>query len=221
MCYFPAIGIVIGALQVLLGRAVLALRLGTLVFAAVLVLIPLIVSGGIHMDGFLDTMDALSSYGSREKKLEILKDSNSGAFAIIGMAGYLVWNLAMASEISVDLLLLLAPTYVISRALSAVSVVTIPSARKNGLVKTFKDGAKQKAVLISSSIWIIASLGFMTWQGGVMVILPVILAAGVWLYYTFWVCGKQFGGITGDLAGYFLQLAELAMLTGIVFAAIL
>ena len=49
----------------------------------------------IHMDGFLDTMDALNSYGSREKKLEILKDSRTGAFAVIGFGLYLVASLAL------------------------------------------------------------------------------------------------------------------------------
>ena len=52
----------------------------------VLLLIPVLVSGGIHLDGLLDTSDALNSYQPREKKLEILKDSNAGAFAIIAVS---------------------------------------------------------------------------------------------------------------------------------------
>ena len=52
-------------------------------FAFVGLAIILLVTGGIHMDGYMDTMDALHSYGSREKKLEILKDSHIGAFAVI------------------------------------------------------------------------------------------------------------------------------------------
>lgn len=68
------------------------------VFAGVMTLLPVLVNGGIHMDGFLDTMDALNSYGSREKKLEILKDSRTGAFAVIGFGLYLVASLALWSE---------------------------------------------------------------------------------------------------------------------------
>lgn len=48
-----------------------------------LVLIPIFITGGIHLDGFLDTQDALSSYQPMERRLEILKDSHAGAFAII------------------------------------------------------------------------------------------------------------------------------------------
>ena len=50
--------------------------------------LPVLVSGGIHTDGFIDTVDALSSYGDKEKKLEILKDPHTGAFAIIGAIMY-------------------------------------------------------------------------------------------------------------------------------------
>lgn len=52
-------------------------------FTAVLILIPVLITGGIHLDGLLDTADALSSYKTKEEKLEILKDSHAGAFAII------------------------------------------------------------------------------------------------------------------------------------------
>ena len=64
--------------------------------AVVLVLVPVIVTGGIHVDGLLDTSDALSSWRDREKRLEILKDSHAGAFAVITACvyfyGYVWWN---------------------------------------------------------------------------------------------------------------------------------
>lgn len=52
--------------------------------------IPFLVTGGIHMDGFMDTMDAVHSYGDRTKKLEILKDPHLGAFAVICAVVYLL-----------------------------------------------------------------------------------------------------------------------------------
>jgi adenosylcobinamide-GDP ribazoletransferase len=54
-----------------------------------MVVAPIIITGGIHMDGFLDTQDALSSYQPRERRLEILKDSHAGAFAIQGLLQYI------------------------------------------------------------------------------------------------------------------------------------
>ena len=79
LCAFPLIGGVIGALWSLCG----ALPLPDMIRAGGFCLIPVLVTGGIHLDGYADTSDALSSYGNREKKLEILKDPRCGAFAVI------------------------------------------------------------------------------------------------------------------------------------------
>ena len=85
MCFFPMIGVVIGAVMYLAGWLLDKTSVGGLFRGVVFTLIPIMITGGIHMDGFMDTMDALGSWGDREKKLEILKDSHAGAFAILGM----------------------------------------------------------------------------------------------------------------------------------------
>ena len=88
MCWFPLVGIVCG---VLLWLWLLLVKWLDIHFAAAGLLgtcIPILVTGGIHFDGFLDTLDARSSYGEKEKKLEILKDPHTGAFAIMGGCVY-------------------------------------------------------------------------------------------------------------------------------------
>ena len=79
MAAFPLVGAVIGALWCVCGL----LPLPDMLKAAGFCLIPVAATGGIHLDGFADTSDALSSYGDREKKLAILKDPHCGAFAVI------------------------------------------------------------------------------------------------------------------------------------------
>ena len=81
MCFFPWIGGVIGLF--FFGWAVLCEKfaVGNVCYALIGAAIPLMISGGFHVDGYMDTMDAFHSYQSREKKLEILKDSHIGAFA--------------------------------------------------------------------------------------------------------------------------------------------
>ena len=64
--------------------------LGILAFSLLGTAVPLLITGGIHMDGFLDVTDARSSFQSRERKLEILKDPHAGAFAIAGCGVYLL-----------------------------------------------------------------------------------------------------------------------------------
>ena len=83
LCYFPLVGAVTGLIVWLWSLISGYLGVGTVLSTAVFVLIPVAVSGGIHLDGLLDTADALSSWQTRERRLEILKDSHAGAFAII------------------------------------------------------------------------------------------------------------------------------------------
>lgn len=163
MCFFPLIGVVTGGIQYLAGSVMYHLSVGRILLAAVMTLLPVVVSGGIHLDGFMDTMDALGSCGDRQKKLEILKDSHSGAFAVMGMGCYLVWSLGIWSELTEEMLAPAACIYVISRALSGYSVVTFPAAKDSGLARTFKDRAQKRTVQITSVLWLLAGAALMLW----------------------------------------------------------
>lgn len=215
MCFFPLIGAVIGLSMYVMGRILFSISCSGLVRGAAFTLLPIMITGGIHMDGFMDTMDAISSWGDREKKLAILKDSHAGAFAILGMGCYLVWSVAIWSEVKVQTLGVLTGIFVVSRALSGLSVVCFPQARKQGLVRTFRDGAKERIVQVTMGIYLLCAGCFMIWQNQVLAFAAFAAAGGTFIYYKK-MSTKQFGGITGDLAGYFLEVAELCMVTCVV-----
>ena len=135
MCFFPVVGVIIGALVFGAGQLILRYtECGKLFFAAVMTMIPVAVTGGIHLDGFADTIDAVSSYKDREKKLEILKDPHTGAFAVIGLCAYFLITAALWSEVNLKTLSLAVWMYPISRALSGLSVVSFRSAKSSGLL---------------------------------------------------------------------------------------
>ena len=215
MCWFPVVGIFVGA--ALWGWQLFCGHFGISGGAAVLIAaaIPILVTGGIHLDGFLDTMDALHSYAEQERKLEILKDPHVGAFAVIGCGAYfLLYGAVMWEVVDLGLLGLAIPVMVMERAFSGLSVVFFPCAKKSGLAAAFSDGAKRRAAGISLSLWVLASAvtlaALAPGAGGIYMaagLLGVQLA--VFLHYRR-LSLKQFGGITGDLAGYFLQVCELA-----------
>jgi adenosylcobinamide-GDP ribazoletransferase len=219
MCFFPMIGVVIGAVMYLAGWLLDKTSVGGLFRGVVFTLIPIIITGGIHMDGFMDTMDALGSWGDREKKLEILKDSHAGAFAILGMGCYLMWSVAVWSELPAEVLRVCGVSFVLSRALSGFSVVTFPAARNSGLLKMFQDGAQKKAVRITMCLYVAAAVIMMAVMNARAMTGAVTGVMIAFLYYAM-VSRKQFGGVTGDLAGFFLETAELAMFTGILVTCI-
>ena len=192
MCAFPLIGLVCGGLWCLCG----VLPLPGLARAAAFCLVPVAITGGIHLDGYADTSDALSSYGDREKKLEILKDyfGLCGSVRFTPRAG-LCWTLALVLE----------------RALSGFAVAAFPLAKDTGLAHTFATAADKQTVrrfLCGLSALLILAL---TALGGGGLAAAALLA--LWRYDS--VAKKQFGAITGELAGWFLQRAELWMLAAL------
>lgn len=213
MCFFPLVGVVIGAAVYLAGRLFFGLHCQPLMRGAVCTLVPILISGGIHMDGFMDTMDALASYGDKEKKLAILKDSHAGAFAILGLGCHLVWSLAVWGEIPEEMLGVAALSFVVSRSLSGYSVVTFPAARENGLARTFQDQAEKKRVKITMLVFLILAAAGMC-AVHLRAAAGALLAEVLVFWYYKKMSTRQFGGVTGDLAGYFLEISELAMLTG-------
>ena len=209
MCAFPLIGLVCGGLWCLCG----VLPLPDMARAAAFCLVPVAVTGGIHLDGYADTSDALSSYGDREKKLEILKDSHCGAFAVIRLCSYFVAYFGLCGSVQftprVGLCWTLA--LVLERALSGFAVAAFPLAKDTGLAHTFATAADRQTVrrfLCGASALLVLAL---TVLGGGALAAAALLSMS--RYY--FVAKKQFGGITGDLAGWFLQRAELWMLAAL------
>ncbi len=219
MCFFPAIGLVIGGGLYLWFYLAGSVQ-GSLFFTAVAVLIPVAVTGGIHIDGLLDTADALSSYKSREEKLEILKDSHAGAFAVIVGICYFVLYLGVYSRVTMEEMKVLAFSFVLSRALSGLAIVTFPLAKNTGLAATFSDMAVKKTVRNVLAFVVFLTAGIMIW---IQPSLGVTVSAAAFLTYLYYyrMSLKKFGGITGDLAGFFLSVSELVMALSAVILGLL
>ena len=209
LCAFPLIGLVCGGLWCLWGFLPLPAPAKTAGFC----LIPVLVTGGIHLDGYADTCDALASYGDREKKLEILKDPHCGAFAVIRLCSYFTAYLALCAcvDFTTRVGLVWTLALVLERALSGLAVAAFPLAKNTGLAHTFATAAHRRNVRRSLSLLCLLLVGALLAVGGFA--LPVA-AAMVFLRYYF-VAKGQFGGTTGDLAGWFLQKCELWMLAAL------
>ena len=214
MAAFPLVGVFCGAAVLLWALLCRAAAFGPLLKGAGLALLPVLVTGGIHLDGFCDTADALASHAPREKKLEILKDSHCGAFAVIATASYLVFFAAVCTELPTDprTLTALGLCFVLSRAASGVAVTTFPCAKNSGLARTFADmAAKRLTRALLILIGAAAAVGLILLGGG-----WAVLAAAMMFGIYYLSSRRIFGGITGDLAGWFLQWCELLMVLALV-----
>ena len=218
LCWFPAVGLVIGAASCALMQILSQLGAGPLLTGTLLAALPILLTGGIHMDGFLDTVDARASCAAREKKLSILKDPHVGAFAVIYCVLYLLVSAGAWSTVTWRSMQIMALAFPMERALSALLALRLPDAREGGsLARLKKDAATKKVsfiLLIELAILAAAMLGI-DWKLAVIAIAAFAITS---LYYRF-STRRHFGGVTGDTAGWFLQSSELAVLLALVIAA--
>ena len=216
MCFFPVVGLVIGLVIGLWVWLSQAIGFGPTLFGAGLALIPIAVSGGIHMDGFCDVVDAQSSHAEPARKREILKDPHAGAFAAIGVAVYIVAYAAAASELVAGwrLVVLLAAMHIASRCMSGIATVMFPTSSSKGMLSMFHESARGKRILIVLvvELAVCGVVMAVTYVPAIFVLLVGLVCLG--LLFPF--AQSQFGGMSGDLAGFFLQVAELAMIVALV-----
>ncbi len=223
MAFFPWVGAVIGIFMVLWAKLALAVDLGAGMFAAGAIFIPLIITGAIHLDGLCDTMDAICSHKEQEKRLEILKDPHIGAFALICTCVYFIVHFGLWTEVNLTFMkdiYILAIGFALTRSLSAFSVVTFKCAKSSGVAAAFADNSQRNNVRAVVSLYALACAAAMLYidifVGGM-----VLLATAISFLLYRQVSYRDFGGITGDLAGFFVQICELLMVLAVVIAQIL
>ncbi|AYH40939.1 hypothetical protein A5N82_03885 [Christensenella minuta] len=213
MCFFPLVGVLCGMAAWLWIWLCGAAGFGPVLFAAVLTLLPVILSGGIHLDGLIDTGDALGSHQSPQRRLDILKDPHVGAFGIIFCAACLLLTFGFAVQFSANpsAPLVLCLGYVLARGYASFAIVSLRLARSTGLAHAFADGADRKAVRAVSVVWTAAASAAMI-LAAPLAGTAAASAAFLWFLIFRHICYGKFGGLTGDLAGFLLCVTELIVL---------
>ena len=215
LAFFPLVGAAVGA--VFWGADVLCrlLDVGAVLRAAILTAVPAAVTGGIHLDGYCDTVDALASHASRERKLAILKDSSAGAFAVIWLGVWLALTAGLLTE--VESVPTVAAGFVLSRSLSALAVERLPPARSGpqaGMGAALKASSRFPWWVLAAYLALYA--GAVWLWGDVAAGLAALAGAVIFYFFYKAMALRLFGGFTGDLAGWFLQVCELIILAAVV-----
>ena len=217
--FLPLVGVLIGALEWLWFAFCTHFAADGLFYAVIAALLPLFVSGGIHLDGLCDTCDALCSYGDREKRLAILKDPHVGAFGPMWLIAFLLAEVGCFAQIYARpaLLPLAACGFALARALGGCKVVLTPCAKDSGLAHLFAENSDKKAVavalLVELAIYLaVAGLLVYTVPHGLKASKVLVAVLLLWYGVHEKLTRRIFGGITGDLAGFCISIAELLAL---------
>ncbi|RAI71058.1 adenosylcobinamide-GDP ribazoletransferase [Pseudomonas fluorescens] len=210
LLFYPLVGLLFGAIL----WAVNGLLLGapTLLHAALLLSVWVLLSGGLHLDGLADSADAwLGGFGDRERTLTIMKDPRSGPIAVVTLVLVLLLKfsaLLALIEQAHSLALIIVP--LIGRSALLGLFLTTPYVRAGGLGQALADHLPRSAgkqVLAVSALACVLIAGF---SGALALVLAVL--GFVWLRQ---VMLRRLGGTTGDTAGAMLELLEVAVLVGL------
>lgn len=195
-----------------------ALDAPALLRGALLCVLPALLTGGIHLDGYADASDALASHADAEKMRAILRDPRCGAFAVIRLCLYFAVLFALCGvwEPTGAGCLCLSLGFVLSRALSGYLLTVLPVAPGSSLAKTFADAADKRWVgrfLLGLSALSAAGILYAGRAGGAAALLGAAAATAQYVR-----TAGRFGGTSGDLAGWFLVKTEFWMLAALVAA---
>lgn len=218
--WFPAVGAAIGGLTALVDWA-LAPVFSVGVRDVILVALPLLLTGMLHADGFVDCCDALLGHRSVERRLEILRDSRVGAYGALGGALLLLARYAALGALQPPeraLALVVAP--LLGRWGIVYAVTRYRYARSSGLGASFRArmshllGASAVGLALLVIVWAgVAATTGMYGAAALMLALLALAAIVVSVCWPAWASRRLGGGLTGDTYGALNELAELAVLT--------
>jgi len=205
--YFPLVGALLGAILVL-ADALLGKIWSHLLVSAVLVVLWVILTGGLHLDGLADTVDGLRGGRGREERLTIMRDSRLGTFGGVAVFCLLALKLAFVNELSLTCRgpgLLLVPT--LGRWAMVYSIWAFPSARPGGTGSMFKEHSGLRELGLATVLALVVALSpFSLWG--------LAILGALWLAVTLlgWTLTRALGGLTGDTYGALCEVSEVLVL---------
>ena len=204
LLFLPIVGLEIGVIWALLAWACYFLNLPALVTGMILCAYPYIVTGFLHLDGYMDVTDAVKSWRDLERRREILKDSHVGSFAVIGIVLLMITQFALFASAPGDadfLILIFVPA--VSRCCSSLAVTGL----KPMSTSQYADQKKPKSHMVVLTVMLVAFLaaGFLLCGKYGFALIGCLIGYGLSLCRGY----KSLEGMNGDISGYALTIGEL------------
>ena len=214
--FFPAVGAVLGIISAVVVAAInffgLPLLTSALGFASLIIL-----TGGIHCDGLMDSADGLFSGREREKILEIMKDSRAGSFGVVSLVLVAALEISTLAELAkfstAQLCAAIFSAPIIARLMMVVTIGGFPYARPSGMGKAFAQFTTRRTIIFAAgeTILLLLPLIFFDEKFFLCAAAASLVALIVtWKFASF--ATEKIGGVTGDIYGAVTTLAEMFVL---------
>ncbi len=208
--FFPLIGLLFGCLALPMAWG-LSLIFPPVVTAVLTVFILLSFSGGLHLDGLADTADGFFSARPRERMLEIMRDSATGAMGVIALVLLLSLKIACLTSLGDRFFIAVLLMPLAGRIAILLLMAMLPYARSEGGLGTlFKDSfaTKQARLRAFAALLVLAGIAWVVaGPQGIIAVFAVLLITALFAF----LCRQKIGGITGDTLGAACELAEVGI----------
>lgn len=204
---WPLVGLVVGAASALSAALALALGLPAPLAAAIAMAMSALLTGAMHEDGLADTLDGLFGGWTRERRLEIMKDSHIGSYGVLGLVilSLARWS-ALSALIAAGAWPALLAAAALSRAPMAVIMAALPNAREGGLSASTGRPVPARVLACCGLALGLALAGAAGMAPGMALAVALVSAA---IAVT---ARRRIGGQTGDILGAAQALSETAAL---------
>ena len=208
--YFPVVGLVIGLILTGLNW-LLSLILPAAVVNALLIAALVIITGALHLDGFVDTCDGIAGHKPVEDRWKVMRDSRAGAFGIVGVVILLLVKYVSLDNIPpvfMTAILLFMP--VVSRWAMVYALYTYTYAHQSGLGTAFKQATHWQQFTAATVLTLVVAGA----------LFPLFSMAGFIIIFSVWIITtalafylrRKFAGLTGDTYGFINEVAEVTVL---------
>lgn len=211
VAYFPVIGFLLGCLLSGVDWLLSGFLPNQFLVNTVLVVLLIILTGGLHIDGLADTFDAILSGKKREEMLLIMRDSRIGTMGVVAIVSVVLLKLTLLSSLGSDWkwpsLILMC---VLGRYSFAWNLKFLSYAREDGKAKIFFDGMNNKIFFTATLISLIFAAGLVGARGVIIFLMTAVFVvlAGRFI-------ARKIGGMTGDTVGAVGELTEVFVLFAI------
>ncbi|WP_102272720.1 adenosylcobinamide-GDP ribazoletransferase [Cytobacillus massiliigabonensis] len=213
---FPLLGLIQGGIYAFLFFAIIHWTpFSVLTAAMVLWLAGIITTGGIHLDGWMDTSDAFFSYRDREKRLEIMKDPRTGAFGVLSVIVLLAAKFFFMNEIAQQALpatyLFIVTIPFFSKMVMGVLLLKVKAAKKEGLGTLFKNASNKRTLVIYPIYIILLAAAGIVFNQLLFGMIVFMIVSTLFLFILSKKIISWFGGMTGDVLGASVEGMELVL----------
>ncbi len=208
LIYYPVVGLLLGLVYCGIYK-LMAILMTPFATASVIIVVMSAISGALHIDGLADSFDAFMSQGSKERALEIMKDSSAGPMGVFAIFAVLLIKFAALTSIKPSIVctaLLIAP--IMARCAMMIAIASFPYVRSyGGLGTPLIDHAGKKHAVIGLLFALVAG-AYIGGGAGVFATVVMLAVTIVFSYYS----TRRVGGMTGDTYGALCEITEAVVM---------